>query len=157
MRLLLLVCLCLLPISLPAQTLDDACQPDCVLESSVWPPESATIEESEWFLEGLACYYSDFFDGRKTANGEIFRQAKMTAAHLTLPFGTVLEVTSVATGKSVVVRINDRGPYSKKFILDLSREAARSIGVDRARDRTVRIRKISDPPPRDGKAKKLKG
>lgn len=127
-----------------AQSLDDLCQPDCTVEAPATPQRT---EESvgKPLIEGLACYYSDFFEGRKTANGERFSQKKMTAAHLTLPFGTWLEVTSVATGRSVIVKINDRGPYSKKFVIDLSRAAAREIGVDRARDRRVKIRKISPP------------
>lgn len=136
-----LLLLLLLTSPLAGQTLDDLCQPECADESVI--PESPTTEGV--FLEGLACYYSDYFEGRKTASGEIFRQKKMTAAHLTLPFGTWLEITSVATGRSVTVRVNDRGPYSKKFVIDLSREAARAIGVDRARDRTVRIRQVRGP------------
>lgn len=127
---------------LVAQSLDDLCQPDCEVERTV---VSASPPVGDVLISGLACYYSDFFDGRKTANGEIFRQKALTAAHLTLPFGTWLEVTSVATGKSVIVRVNDRGPFSEKFVIDLSREAARVIGVDRARDRTVKIRRIEEP------------
>lgn len=96
-------------------------------------------------LEGTACYYSDFFEGRKTANGEIFRQRGFTAAHRTLPLGTWVEVTSIATGKKARVRVNDRGPFSGGFILDLSRSAARFLGVDRARDRRVKIRVLALP------------
>ncbi|MFN2238970.1 MAG: septal ring lytic transglycosylase RlpA family protein [Thermoanaerobaculia bacterium] len=90
-------------------------------------------------LSGTASYYSDFFEGRKTANGEIFRQDELTAAHRTLPFGTLLEVRSRATGKSVRLRINDRGPFSGGFTIDLSRSAARAIGVDKTRDRHVEM------------------
>lgn len=96
-------------------------------------------------LEGTACYYSDFFEGRKTANGEIFRQRSFTAAHRTLPLGTWVEVESLATGKKARIRINDRGPFSGGFILDLSRSAARFLGVDRARDRRVVIRVLALP------------
>jgi rare lipoprotein A len=96
-------------------------------------------------LKGLASYYSGFFDGRKTANGEIFRNKKYSAAHLTLPLGCWIEVTSRATGRKLRMRVNDRGPYAKKFCLDLSQAAARYLGVDVARDRYVDIRIIALP------------
>ena len=70
-----------------------------------------------------ATVYSDFFDGRGTANGEIFHQDLKTAASLTLPFGTQLKLTSPDGTKSVIVKINDRGPYDDRFCLDLSRSA----------------------------------
>jgi rare lipoprotein A len=96
-------------------------------------------------VSGLASYYSTFFDGRKTANGEIYRNARYSAAHLTLPLGTWVEVQSRATGRKLRMRINDRGPYAKKFCLDLSQAAARYLGVDRAPDRHVDIRIIALP------------
>ncbi|MBS1262544.1 MAG: Endolytic peptidoglycan transglycosylase RlpA [Calditrichaeota bacterium] len=80
-------------------------------------------------LSGFASYYGEKFAGRKTANGEVFDPEKLTAAHRELPFGTILEVTLVSTGRSIRVRINDRGPYARDRILDLSREAARRIGL----------------------------
>lgn len=96
-------------------------------------------------IVGLASYYSSFFDGRKTANGEIFRNRKYSAAHLTLPLGTWIEVTSRATGRKLRMRVNDRGPYAKKFCLDLSQAAARYLGVDTHPDRHVDIRIIALP------------
>jgi rare lipoprotein A len=96
-------------------------------------------------VNGLASYYSSFFDGRKTANGEIFRNGKYSAAHLTLPLGTWVEVTSRATGRKLRMRVNDRGPYAKKFCLDLSQAAAKYLGVDVARDRYVHVRIIGLP------------
>ncbi|HKB78683.1 MAG TPA: septal ring lytic transglycosylase RlpA family protein [Thermoanaerobaculia bacterium] len=96
-------------------------------------------------LYGLASYYSTSLDGTLTANGEIYRNRRHTAAHLTLPLGTWVEVRSIATGKRLRLRINDRGPYVKKFILDLSRSAARYLGVDLTDDRTVSIRIIALP------------
>jgi len=96
-------------------------------------------------VKGLASYYSTFFDGRKTANGEIYRNARYSAAHLTLPLGTWIEVKSRATGRKLRLRVNDRGPYVKKFCLDLSQAAARYLGVDTARDRHVEIRIIGLP------------
>lgn len=104
-------------------------------------------------LAGLASYYSTFFDGRKTANGEIYRNRKFSAAHLTLPLGCWIEVTSRATGRKLRMRVNDRGPFTKKFCLDLSQAAARYLGVDVAPDRYVDIRIIAlpgeDPLPED--------
>jgi rare lipoprotein A len=96
-------------------------------------------------IDGLASYYSTFFDGRKTANGEIYRNSQYSAAHLTLPLGTWIEVTSRATGRKLRLRVNDRGPYARKFCLDLSQAAARYLGVDRSADRHVEIRIIALP------------
>lgn len=78
---------------------------------------------------GLASWYGGKFHGRKTANGERFNQNALTAAHKTLPFGTRVRVTNVNNGRSVVVRINDRGPYVRGRVIDLSRAAASRIGV----------------------------
>lgn len=96
-------------------------------------------------VNGLASYYSTFFEGRKTANGEIYRNKQFSAAHLTLPLGTWVEVTSRATGRKLRLRVNDRGPYAKKFCLDLSQAAAHFLGVDVARDRHVDVRIIALP------------
>ena len=76
-----------------------------------------------------ASYYGDEFAGRPTASGEIFDPSLLTAAHRTLPLGTLVQVTEAMSGKSVVVRINDRGPFVGGRIIDLSRGAAQSIGV----------------------------
>lgn len=76
----------------------------------------------------FASFYHDKFNGRKTASGEIFNNRKLTAAHRTLPFGTVIQVTNLRTGKSVEVRINDRGPFHSSRALDLSKAAFDSIG-----------------------------
>ena len=78
---------------------------------------------------GTASYYGREFHGRRTANGERYDMHALTAAHKTLPFGTLVRVVSPTTGKSVVVRINDRGPYVKGRVIDLSRAAAERLGV----------------------------
>lgn len=78
---------------------------------------------------GMATYYASKFHGRRTTSGEIFSNNKMTAAHLKLPFGTLVTVTNPDNGRSVEVRINDRGPHSKYFIIDLSQAAAKEIGI----------------------------
>ena len=76
----------------------------------------------------IASFYHDKFNGRKTASGEIFSNRKLTAAHRTLPFGTIVQVTNLRTVKSVEVRINDRGPFHSSRALDLSKAAFDSIG-----------------------------
>ena len=78
---------------------------------------------------GLASWYGSRFQGRKTANGERFDMHALTAAHRTLPLGTRVRVRSLTTGKSVVVRINDRGPQDASRVLDLSYAAADAIGI----------------------------
>lgn len=78
---------------------------------------------------GKASYYADKFEGRRTASGEIFRQNNMTAAHRTLAFGTKVKVINLANGRSVKVRINDRGPYAQGRVIDLSKKAARKLGI----------------------------
>jgi rare lipoprotein A len=79
--------------------------------------------------EGVASYYADDFHGRKTANGEVFDMYAITAAHKELPFNSRVMVTNLDNGKRVVVRINDRGPFVKGRIIDLSYGAARKIGM----------------------------
>jgi rare lipoprotein A len=96
-------------------------------------------------LNGLASYYSTSLDGTLTANGERYHNKKMSAAHLTLPLGSWVEITSRATGKKLRLRVNDRGPYVNKFVIDLSQAAARFLGVDVAEDRSVLIRIIALP------------
>lgn len=80
-------------------------------------------------LEGKASYYYGRWIGRKTANGEIYKRTDITAAHKSLPFNTKVRVTNVKNGKSVVVRINNRGPYVRGRILDLSLKAAKAIDM----------------------------
>ena len=78
---------------------------------------------------GKASYYALRFTGRKTASGEKMHHDSLTCAHRTFPFGTLLKVTNPANGKSVIVRVTDRGPYVKGRIIDLSARAAREIGI----------------------------
>ncbi|MFN4218056.1 MAG: septal ring lytic transglycosylase RlpA family protein [Candidatus Bipolaricaulia bacterium] len=78
---------------------------------------------------GIASWYGEPFQGRRTSSGEIYDMHKLTAAHLTLPFGTIVLVTDLETGKSVVVRINDCGPYIEGRIIDLSFAAAEKLGI----------------------------
>ncbi|SFF10957.1 rare lipoprotein A [Chitinophaga sp. CF118] len=78
---------------------------------------------------GKASYYADKFEGHRTASGATFHQNGLTAAHRTLPFGTKVKVTNIANGRSVKVRITDRGPFSEGRVIDLSKKAARRIGM----------------------------
>ncbi len=88
---------------------------------------------------GVASYYADFHQGKKTANGEIYQHEKLTAAHRSLPFGTEVTVTNLSNGKSVTVRINDRGPFVKGRLIDLSKKAAKEIGLIKAGIAKVKI------------------
>jgi rare lipoprotein A len=94
--------------------------------------------------QGLASWYGGKFQGRQTASGECFDTNEFTAAHKTLPFGTIVKVTSLENGKSTVVRINDRGPFVPGRIIDLSRAAAAAIGLTGKGVAKVRIR-VLDP------------
>lgn len=89
---------------------------------------------------GMASYYANCLNGRATACGELYNTTKLTAAHKTLPFGTIVEVTMVSTGRQVIVKINDRGPYSKRRVIDLSYKAAKKIGLLRAGVGRVRLK-----------------
>ena len=78
---------------------------------------------------GMASYYANRFHGEKTSSGELYDKNKFTAAHRTLPFGTLVKVTNLKTGTSVIVKVNDRGPYSHGRLIDLSYSAALKIGL----------------------------
>jgi rare lipoprotein A len=102
-------------------------------------PSQSTITET-----GLASWYGSRHHGKRTASGEVFNQEKFTAAHRTLPWGSKVKVTNLANGRSVEVRINDRGPFSKGRIIDVSRAAARSLGMVEQGITTVRIEWFPD-------------
>lgn len=89
-----------------------------------------------------ASFYGEQHAGERTANGEEFNPGELTAAHRRYPFGTILKVTNPKNGKSVRVRVNDRGPYGKNRSLDLSRRAAREIGVEDAGISSVKVEVI---------------
>ena len=96
--------------------------------------------------EGKASFYSDQFHGHKTANGETFNMDKLTAAHPSLPFGTWVKVTNLRNGKGVIVRINDRGPFVKGRIIDLSISAAKEIGIIKSGTVQVKLEAIHSNP-----------
>ena len=101
---------------------------------------SARAHKAPAFAQiGTASWYGPRFHGKKTANGEVFNQNKLTAAHRTLPLGTTVEVTNVTNGKSVNVKITDRGPYVNGRVIDLSRAAAIRLGMKEAGVARVQI------------------
>jgi rare lipoprotein A len=101
-------------------------------------------QEEKSIQIGVASWYGPGFHGKRTANGEVYNQHALTAAHRTLPLGTRAVVTNVDTGESVEVRINDRGPYKYGRVIDLSYEAARRIGMWAAGTAQVRV-EVVDP------------
>ena len=103
-----------------------------ITKAASTPTTSATT-----VLRGRASWYGAYFQGRKTTSGERFNRFKYTCAHKTLPFGTRLRVTNVKNGKSVVVRVTDRGPYRHERIIDLSEIAARPLGITECGAATV--------------------
>ncbi len=96
---------------------------------------------------GLASFYSNKFNGRKTANGEIFNNQKLTAAHNTLPLGTYVRVTNLRNKRSVVVKINDRLHHKNKRIIDLSRVAATKLGFIKSGLTRVKVEVLGKKPP----------
>ena len=105
-------------------------QPTVVIQAEPSKTEEMLAEEAKHELSvGMASYYAAKFHGRRTASGEKFNSQMLTAAHLTLPFGTQLKVTNLRNMKSVTVRVNDRGPHVRGRIVDLSRAAAELIGM----------------------------
>ncbi|MBF0282401.1 MAG: septal ring lytic transglycosylase RlpA family protein [Zetaproteobacteria bacterium] len=106
------------------------------------------IESAEGYSEtGIASWYGDEFNGRKTANGETFDMYALSAAHKTLPLPTLARVTNLDNGKSIVVRINDRGPFVKERLIDLSHAAANALGFLDIGTAHVRVEVISEHSP----------
>lgn len=101
--------------------------------ASIMSPSMASAEPNQdngrVIQSGRASWYGPGFHGRRTASGETFNTNELTAAHRTLPFGTRVRVVNKRTGQSVIVRINDRGPYAHGRVIDLSRASAQAIGL----------------------------
>ena len=99
------------------------------------PTASVTQQPAERKVKshqiGMATYYANKFHGRKTASGERLDNKKLTAAHPTLPFGTQVRVTALRNNQSVIVKINDRGPFTKGYIIDITRSAADELDLVR--------------------------
>ncbi len=99
-------------------------------------------EDPDYNAVGMASWYGRPFHGRKTASGQIYNMNALTAAHPTLPFGTQVRVTNLANHKSVVLTVNDRGPFAKGRIIDVSRRAAERLGFRGAGTARVRVEVI---------------
>lgn len=91
--------------------------------------DRASLEATDLVFFGGASYYGDEFQGRRTSNGETYSRTEFTAAHRTLPFGTVVRVKNVSNERTVLVRINDRGPFKPDRVIDVSRAAAEELGL----------------------------
>jgi rare lipoprotein A len=105
-------------------------------------PEKATVQTGGKVLltlEGVASYYANDFHGKLTSNGEVFDMNSLTAAHRTFPFGTKIRVTNLENGQSVVVRVNDRGPFKEGRIIDLALGAAKEINLVKTGTARVRL------------------
>ncbi|MDH2998257.1 hypothetical protein A1D22_10190 [Pasteurellaceae bacterium LFhippo2] len=100
-----------------------------VSSNIVAQPLSSKSKQAVSSQKGIASSYSDKFNGRRTASGETLNNKKLTAAHRSLPFGTHVRVTALWNNKSVIVRINDRGPFVKGRVIDISKAAAAKIGL----------------------------
>jgi len=101
-------------------------------EKGLIPIDFSKINECESQLyseNGIVTYYADYFHGRKTSSGEIYDKYQYTAAHLTLPFGSIVRVTDINNANSILVRVNDRGPFVSGRIIDLSQKAAEKLGI----------------------------
>ncbi len=107
-------------------------------EDTYYPQEYDDYEEV-----GRASWYGDEFHGKKTANGEIYNSGAMTAAHQTLPLPSMVRVTNLDNGKKAIVRVNDRGPFAKSRVIDVSEKAAEALGFHDKGTATVKVEFLS--------------
>ena len=121
----ILLLLCLFALSFTFQSCGSSKKTNHSKQSS-----TANIKTKKYKKNVVACYYHDKFEGRKTASGEVFSNKKQTAAHKKLDFGTTVKVTNRANGKWVLVKINDRGPFTRGREIDLSKKAFMDITDD---------------------------
>lgn len=112
--------------------------------SSTRQTQAATAKSTP-AMKGVAAVYADKFVGRKTASGQRFSQKELTAAHRSLPLGTTVKVTNIRNSKSIEVRINDRGPFHAKRIIDLSTAAAEKVGMGKKGLALVQLEVVRDP------------
>lgn len=117
-----------------------------LMDAATDTPATGLATASGTIEEGMASWYGPNFVGRPTANGEVFDPSQLTAAHRTLPFDTRVRVTNLENGRSVVVRINDRGPFKDNRVIDLSQAAAREVGLMGSGVAPVRIDLASQGP-----------
>ncbi|VVO25085.1 septal ring lytic transglycosylase RlpA family protein [Pseudomonas fluorescens] len=116
----------------------------CALLSLLAGCASQDIDPRGYDKSGTASYYGAKHQGKRTASGERFNQHGLTAAHRGLPFGTRVKVTNLGNDKTVVVRINDRGPHTRGRLIDVSREAAERLGMLRSGTARVRVQALNN-------------
>jgi rare lipoprotein A len=121
----------------PLRPAEPAPTPPPPMRPSEVSPQRPSAEEAVFTQTGMASFYAARFHGRKTASGDKYDREGLTAAHRTLAFGTIVRVTNTLNGRVVKVQINDRGPHVKSRIVDLSRAAARTLGI---RDGVAHVR-----------------
>src|SRR6266705_3400434 len=114
----------------------------CGAESPPFTSREAPTESTVHQMRGIASYYSEEFQGHKTSSGETYDMNAFTAAHRTLPFNTRVRVTNLENKKSVVVRVNDRGPFKDDRVIDVSLSAARKLGLMEKGTALVRLEVI---------------
>ncbi len=114
------------------------------------PPPAAENQPAipgQYVEQGIASWYGAPFNGRRTSDGEIYNMYQFTAAHRTLPFGSIVQVTDLANGRQIDVRINDRGPFVNNRVIDLSYSAAKALGMLGPGTAPVRLEVVSGPNP----------
>jgi rare lipoprotein A len=112
--------------------------------ASIQPPRASVVEKPE---TGEASWYGEEFQGNPTANGETYDLNGLTAAHPTLPFGTTVRVTNLNNSKKILLRINDRGPYFGRRLIDVSKAAAKLLGFVDSGVTPVRVEVVARPAP----------
>lgn len=120
--------------------------PGLIIDEEVAPPAPVYSPKPTFVQQGIASWYGGRWIGRLTANGERYKAGDMTAAHKTLPFHTMVRVVDLKTGKSVIVRINNRGPFIRGRIIDLSVAAAKKLGTYDRGIAKVRIEALKEIP-----------
>jgi len=122
-----------------AQPIYKVGQPYQVSGTWYYPHEDYSYDET-----GIASWYGQAFHGERTANGEIFNKDELTAAHPTLPMPSLARVTNLDNGRSIVVRINDRGPFEKGRLIDVSQRGAQLLGFEQTGTAKVRVQVLAD-------------
>ena len=115
-----------------------------ITDAEITDPSVIEIDQETEIGGGMASYYGNELAGNRTASGERFNPGQLTAAHRSLPFGSRVRVTNISNGDSVIVRINDRGPFAHGRIIDVSHAAAREIGMHRSGTARVKLALLGD-------------
>jgi rare lipoprotein A len=143
------------PVDQPKQPVPEGTPPDVAEKEQTRPPEPSLTPEVEvtpgnksiQVETGIASWYGAPYHNRRGSNGEVYDMNAMTAAHRTLPLGSIVRVTNTASGKSAVVRITDRGPFIQGRLIDLSQAAAKQIGLVQKGTGRVRVEVVKTPQP----------